>query len=141
MHDNSGPGNYIHHNTVYNYSYGLRVMNNSNYTYVEDNVFRNNYEVGILANLAPLNHLYLARNQVTYNPHGIILYDVTDAVLIGNTVRYNSGYGIGLDAESTGYWITGNTVTNNKVNVYLMNTNGTYSPTATSTPSWAWWLL
>jgi nitrous oxidase accessory protein NosD len=141
MHDNSGPGNYIHHNTVYNYSYGLRITNNSNYTYIEDNVFRNNYEVGILANLAPLNHLYLARNQVTYNPHGIILYGVTQAVVVNNIVRYNKGYGIGIDPKSTDYFIAGNTATNNGTNVYLMNTNGTYSPTAVAPPPNAWWLL
>jgi len=141
MHDNSGPGNYIHHNTVYNYSYGLRIMNNSNYTYIEDNTFRNNSGPGILADLAPLNHLYLARNQVNYNGHGIILYGVQQAALIGNTVRYNTGYGIGLDPASTDYIISGNTATNNKVNVYLMNTNGTYSATAISIPlALQWWV-
>ncbi len=140
MHDNSGPGNYIHHNTVYNYSYGLRVMNNSNYTYIEDNVFRNNSEVGILANLAPMNHLYLARNKVTSNPHGILLYGVKQAVVVNNIVRYNTGYGIGIDAASTDYFITGNTATNNSTNVYLMNTNGTYNPKVVSPPPNAWWL-
>jgi hypothetical protein len=133
MHDNSGPGNYIHHNTVYNYSYGLRVMNNSNYTYIEDNVFRNNSGPGILADLAPLNHLYISRNQVNNNGHGIILFDVTQAVVTDNIVRYNYGYGIAINPGTTDYVITGNTVTNNKTNVYLTNTNGTYIPGPTST--------
>jgi hypothetical protein len=140
MHDNSGPGNWIHHNTVYNYSYGLRIMNNSNYTYIEDNVFRNNSGPGILADLAPLNNLYLSRNQVNNNAHGIILYDVTQAVVTDNIVRYNSGYGIAINPGTTDYVITGNTVTNNGVNVYLTNTNGTYIPKSNSTAvPFLWW--
>lgn len=141
MHDNSGPGNYIHHNTVYNYSYGLRIMNNSNYTYIEDNVFRNNSGPGILADLAPLNHLYLSRNQVNNNAHGIILYDVTQAVVTDNIVRYNSGYGIAINPGTTDYVITGNTVTNNGTNVYLTNSNGTYIPKSSSTAlPLLWWI-
>jgi parallel beta-helix repeat protein len=140
MHDNSGPGNWIHHNTVYNYSYGLRIMNNSNYTYIEDNVFRNNSGPGILADLAPLNNLDLSRNQVNNNAHGIILYDVTQAVVTDNIVRYNSGYGIAINPGTTDYVITGNTVTNNGVNVYLTNTNGTYIPKSNSTAvPFLWW--
>jgi parallel beta-helix repeat protein len=135
MHDNSGPGNYIHHNTVYNYSYGFRIMNNSNYTFVEDNVFYNNDEAGILANLAPLNNLYIARNQVYDNGHGILLYGVTDAFVTDNIVQNNTGIGIGIDPQTYPYVITGNTVTNNGMNVYLGNPYGVYIPGPTSTPS------
>jgi parallel beta-helix repeat protein len=127
-HDNSGPGNYIHHNTVYNYSYGFRITNNSNYTFVEDNVFYNNDEVGILANLAPLNNLYISRNQVYDNGHGILLYGVTNAFVTDNIVHDNPGIGIGIDPQTYPYVITGNTVTNNGMNVYLGNPNGVYVP-------------
>jgi parallel beta-helix repeat protein len=128
MHDNSGPGNYIHHNTVYNYSYGFRITNNSNYTFVEDNVFYDNDEVGILANLAPLNNLYISRNEVYGNAHGILLYAVTQAVVTDNIVHDNTGVGIGVDPQTTPYIITGNTVTNNGTNVYLGNPYGVYVP-------------
>ncbi len=128
MHDNSGPGNYIHHNTVYNYSYGFRITNNSNYTFVEDNVFYNNDEVGILANLAPLNNLYISRNEVYDNAHGILLYGVTQAVVTDNILRDNPGIGIGIDPQTYPYVITGNTVTNNGMNVYLGNPLGVYIP-------------
>jgi nitrous oxidase accessory protein NosD len=128
MHDNSGPLNWIHHNTVYNCSCGLRIMNNSNYTYIEDNIFRNNLGSGIQADLAPLNNLYISRNQIYNNGNGIILYDVTQAVVKDNIVRNNANYGIATNPGVTGYIITGNTVTNNKVNVYLGSTNGIYIP-------------
>jgi parallel beta-helix repeat protein len=134
MHDNSGPGNYIHDNTVYNYSYGFRITNNSNYTFVEDNVFYDNDEVGILANLAPLNNLYLSGNEVYNNAHGILLYNVTQAVVTDNYVHDNPGIGIGIDAGSTGYVITGNTAINNGMNVYLGNPYGVYVPGPTSAP-------
>lgn len=126
MHDNSGPGNWIHHNTVYNYSMGLRITNNSNHTFIEDNVFYGNLGAGIQADLAPLNNLYLAGNEIYDNGSGVILYDVTQAVVQDNTIRDNTNYGIWTNSGTTGYVITGNIVTGNGVDVTLGSRDGVY---------------
>jgi hypothetical protein len=127
MHDNSGANNWIHHNVVYGYSMGLRIVNNSNHTYIENNTFYDNLGSGILADLAPLNNLHITGNVIYNNGNGITLNDVTAAVLKDNTIRDNANYGIRTNAGVTGYIITGNTVTNNRVDVSLGSQNGTYS--------------
>lgn len=123
-HDNSGPNNWIHHNEVYNCACGLRVTNNSNYNYIEDNRFHDNWDAGIRADLAPLNNLYIRRNQIYNNNYGILLYDVTNAVVENNTVRNNRYYGIGGNQGTTGYYVAGNTVTGSQLNYIFQNTNG-----------------
>lgn len=130
LHDNSGPGNYIHHNTVYNYSMGLRVVNNSNYTFIENNVFHSNLGAGIQADLAPLNNLYISGNQLYNNGSGVILYDVTQVVVENNTIRDNREYGLWANARTNPYLIIGNTITGSRVNVTLKSPNGTYEPLA-----------
>ena len=127
LHDNSGPYNWIHHNEVSNCTYGFRITNNSNYTYVEDNSFHDNLVSGIHADLAPLNNLLLARNQVFDNGNGIVLNNVTKAVIQDNKITDNTGYGLWTNAGVTGFVISGNTVTGNKVNVVLGSKNGTYT--------------
>ncbi|MHA0289043.1 right-handed parallel beta-helix repeat-containing protein [Mycobacterium sp. C3-094] len=131
FHDNSGPGNYIHHNVVTNYSYGLRVVNNSNYTFIEDNIFYNNIGAGIQADLAPLNNLYISGNQLYNNGAGVILYDVTQAVVDNNSIRDNRDYGLWANAGTSTYLITGNTITGSRVNVTLKNATGVYLPLIT----------
>lgn len=132
MHDNSGPNNWIHHNEVSNCTYGLRVVNNSNYTYIEDNVFRNNLRTGIRADLAPMNNLHIARNKIFQNGDGIILRDVTRAVVTDNSITENEGYGIQANAGVVDYLIADNTVVNNKIDVQLDSPNGVFSPSAIS---------
>lgn len=127
-HDNSGPGNYVHHNTVYNYSMGLRVVNNSNYTFIEDNVFYNNTGAGIRADLAPMNNLYISGNKIYNNGSGILLYDVTEAVVENNTISDNRDYGLWVNAGTSPYLITGNLISGSKVNVTLLSTLGVYLP-------------
>ncbi len=134
-HDNSGPYNWIHHNEVYNCMYGLRIVNNSNYTYIEDNNFHNNITSGIQADLYALNHLYIRRNKITYNPYGIRLYDVSYATIEGNTITNNSLYGIWTNSGTIYYYIAGNYITNNGANVNLGSTNGTYIISSTTTPT------
>lgn len=130
MHDKSGPMNWIHHNVVYNYNFGLRIVNNSNYTYIENNIFYDNWSAGIQADLAPLNNLHISGNEIYNNASGIILYDVTQAFLKDNVIRNNRNYGLWTNAGVTGYTITGNTVTNNGIDVVLGSQNGTYIPDA-----------
>lgn len=127
-HDNSGPGNYIHNNTVYNYSMGMRVVNNSNYTFIEDNVFYNNLGAGIQADLAPLNNLYITGNQIYNNGAGVVLYDVTQAVVENNTIKDNRDAGLWTNAGTTSYLIEGNLISGSKADVTLLSTLGVYIP-------------
>ena len=129
-HDNSGANNWIHHNVVYGYSHGLRIVNNSNYTYIENNTFHDNLGSGILADLAPMNNVYISGNEIYKNGSGITLYDVTKAVVRDNVVRENNNYGIWTNAGTTDYIVTGNTVMNNRVNVILGSSTGVYSVNA-----------
>jgi len=133
-HDNSGPHNWIHHNEVYNCVYGLRIVNNSNYTYIEDNSFHHNVTAGVQADLAPMDHIYFFRNIIQNNPQGVRLTDVTYAYLESNTITQNLGYGLWTNLGTTNYYIVGNTITNNGINVYLGSPNGYYS-SATPTPT------
>lgn len=127
MHDNSGPHNWIHHNEVSNCTYGLRIVNNTNYTYVEDNTFHSNSTAGVLADLAPLHHLYILRNNIYNNGNGIALFKVTQVAVQGNTVIRNGDYGLYTDPGTTGYVITGNTIADNKRNVALGSPGGTFN--------------
>lgn len=128
MHDNSGPNNWIHHNIVYNCTCGLRIVNNSNNTWIEDNIFYDNLEAGIKADLAPLEDLFIRRNTIYGNGSGILLNDVRGAVLEDNKVTDNRKYGIWTNAGVTGYLIAGNTVVSNGTDVVLASPNGVYLP-------------
>lgn len=143
-HDNSGPNNWVHHNQVRNCSYGLRIVNNSNQTLIEDNQFEMNDISGIAADLAPLRDLQIKRNTLRENANGIMLSDVADATLSGNVI-YNNDYGVVLNNVTgsvvlsnnqisanrlVGFWsnvplssytVSGNTVTNNGVNLLVVN--------------------
>jgi nitrous oxidase accessory protein NosD len=89
-------------------------------------VFRDNSGSGIQADLAPLNNLYLLRNRVYNNINGVILIDVTDAVIRDNIIRDNRDYGLATNSGVTSYVIAGNTITGNGVDVLLGSKNGTY---------------
>ncbi|WP_156448695.1 right-handed parallel beta-helix repeat-containing protein [Mycobacterium sp. NAZ190054] len=125
MHDNSGPNNWIHHNVVYNCTCGLRIVNNSNNTWIEDNLFYDNLEAGIKADLAPLEDLYIRRNTIYGNGSGIVLHDVVRAVLEDNTVTDNDKYGLWTNGGVTDYLIAGNIVTGNGTDIVLGSQNGT----------------
>jgi parallel beta-helix repeat protein len=125
-HDNTGPNNWVHHNEVYNCTYGLRILNNTNNTYVHDNYFHHNLYTGIQADVYPLHHLDLQRNRIQNNRDGILLYRVDYATVQQNTITNNSRFGLWTDAGTVRYTITNNTITNNGTNVRLGSTNGTY---------------
>ncbi|MHA0289059.1 right-handed parallel beta-helix repeat-containing protein [Mycobacterium sp. C3-094] len=131
-HDNSGPRNWIHHNEVYNCTYGLRVVNNSNLTYVEDNNFHHNVVSGILADLAPLQDLAIRRNLITSNGNGVVLDNVKRAVVENNTITSNQRYGLATNGGVTDYVIVDNLVSGSLVDVTLGSLAGTYRPAASS---------
>lgn len=126
-HDNTGPNNWVHHNEVYNCTHGLRIMNNTNNTYVHDNYFHHNLYSGIQADVYPLHHLDLQRNTIKNNRDGIVLYRVDYATVQQNTVTDNRDYGVWTDSGTVRYTITNNTINNNGTNVRLGSTNGTYT--------------
>jgi parallel beta-helix repeat protein len=126
-HDNTGPFNWVHHNEVYNCTYGLRILNNTNNTYVHDNYFHHNLLSGVQADVYPLHHLDLQRNTIQNNQDGIVLYRVDYATVQQNTITNNQRYGLWTDPGTIHYTITNNSIINNKTNVRLGSTNGTYS--------------
>jgi parallel beta-helix repeat protein len=126
-HDNTGPYNWVHHNEVYNCTYGLRIVNNTNNTYVHDNYFHHNLYTGIQADAYPLNRLSIQRNTIQNNRDGILLYAVDYATIQENTITNNQRFGLWTDPRTVHYTITNNTITNNGTNVRLGSTNGTYS--------------
>lgn len=132
-HDRSGEWNWIHHNEVYNCPQGIRVMNQSNNTVIEDNYFHGNDDGILLDQVSGYSNTgvdtpQIKRNTITGNGNGIRLTDiVTNAVVQNNTITGNTGYGIYGDSNTTGYVITGNTVSGNGTNVQLDNPSGTYS--------------
>ncbi|WP_425004436.1 right-handed parallel beta-helix repeat-containing protein [Mycolicibacterium sp. S3B2] len=131
MHDNSGPHNWIHHNVVYNCTCGVSVVNNSDNTYIENNVFYNNLEAGIKAQI-DLQHLYIRGNTIYGNGSGIVLMDVSHAVVHGNSVTDNDQFGIWTNGGVTDYTITANTVTGNLSDVSLSSPSGVYNPGVTA---------
>jgi parallel beta-helix repeat protein len=132
-HDNSGPNNWVHHNEVYNCTYGLRIMNNTNNTYIQDNNFHHNVYSGIQADLAPLKYLFIQRNKIQNNGRdGVLLYGVDYATIQDNTITNNTRFGLWTDSKTVHYTITNNTITDNGTNVRLGSTNGTYTEGAVS---------
>jgi parallel beta-helix repeat protein len=127
QHDNTGPNNYVHHNEVFNCTYGLRIVNNTNNTYVHDNYFHHNLYTGIQADAYPLNRLDIQRNRIQNNRDGILLYAVDLATVQANTITNNSRFGLWTDPRTIRYTITDNTITDNGTNVRLGSANGTYT--------------
>jgi parallel beta-helix repeat protein len=128
--------NWIHHNEVSNCTYGLRIINNSNYTYIEDNNFHHNIKAGIQADLHALNHLSILRNTIRYNQDGIKLYDVSHANVKANNISDNTGYGLFTNTGTTQYTIVENIIKNNGTNISLGSAHGTYQESSpTSTPA------
>lgn len=127
-HDNSGPNHWVHHNTIDNMSNGIRVMNQSNFIWIEDNICTNCDGAGILADLASLQDTWITRNTCRFNANGVDLNDDLRATIRDNTITNNTGFGLRTNAGTINYLITGNIINSNGTNVSLGSSNGTYIP-------------
>ena len=121
-HDFSGNNNWIHHNTITGCYSGIRI-NNTSYAYIENNTITNNRNGGILigdldsyifpelaSNPPPYgtNYIYVRDNTVKNNPVGIKMKNAKNAQILNNIVTNNTGAGLTLTAQTTGYTITSN---------------------------------
>jgi len=121
-HDFSGDNNWIHDNSVSGCHSGVRINNASN-IYVERNNITNNRSGGILIGdldsyIFPeqtanppaygTNNIFANNNTAKNNPVGFKLKNAKNTQIINNIATNNSGAGLTLTAQTTGYTITGN---------------------------------
>ena len=128
-HDNAGPGNWIHDNTVTGCKWGIHIYRNSDTQYIEDNTFSNNTSYGISVHDEGAKNLVFARNTVQGNgSDGIRLAKAPGVKLLDNTVTRNKGYALQTDSATTGYQIRGNDFRGNtRAGVQLGSRSGTMS--------------
>jgi nitrous oxidase accessory protein NosD len=125
-HDVTGPHNWIHHNTVRGCYAGVR-SNNTNYTYIEDNVLHDN-DVGIrIGDLRPSHFSRALRNDVRNNNVGLYLGEADDTIVRLNTSTTNSSRGLDVQAAAARYLITDNDFRSNGAPVRLLSSIGTYA--------------
>jgi nitrous oxidase accessory protein NosD len=125
-HDITGPHNWIHHNTVTGCYAGVRV-NNTNATYIEDNVLHDN-EVGVrVGDLRPAHFSRVMRNDIRNNRSGIFLGNADDTRVRYNTSTANLGRGLDVTSTANRYTITDNDFRANGAPVRLSSSDGTFS--------------
>nr|MBP9716671.1 right-handed parallel beta-helix repeat-containing protein [Candidatus Levybacteria bacterium] len=141
-HDFSGDNNWIHHNTITGCYSGIRI-NNTSYAYIENNTITNNRAGGILigdldsyifpelaSNPPPYgtNYITVRNNTVKNNPVGVKMNNAKNAKILDNIVTNNTGAGLTLTAQTTGYTITGNDFKFNGSTINLGgNTSGVFT--------------
>ncbi len=141
-HDFSGDNNWIHDNSVSGCYSGVRV-NNTNNTYIENNDITNNRSGGILIGdldsyVFPeqisnppaygTSNVIAKNNTIKNNPVGFKLKNAKNTQILNNITTNNTGSGLTLTAQTTGYTITGNDFRFNGSTVNLGgNTSGTFT--------------
>ena len=125
-HDNAGPGNWIHGNTVTGCKWGIHIYRKSNTQFIDDNTFNSNKSYGISVHDEGAKNLEFINNTVQSNgSDGIRLVKAPGVKLTSNKVNKNKGYALYTDSATTGYQITKNDFTGNGSGVKLGSTNGT----------------
>ena len=139
-HYNSGPNNWIHDNDAARVQKGVEVINESDNTYIENNIFQDCTEAGVHAYTNGGDNLVISGNAISNSANGIYLADSLSADVLNNSVIQGS-YGIRTTSNVTGYIITGNAFLGNTTNkslgsasgTYSGNTEGAYTPPTTTT--------
>jgi parallel beta-helix repeat protein len=135
-HDNTGPKNWIHHNTVSGCKWGLHVYRKSDTQYIEDNTVRNNTSFGIYVHDEGAANLLFARNTVQDNgSDGIRLVKAPGVKLLDNVVTGNKAYALQTDAATTGYEIRRNDFRGNAKDVLRASADGIYEGNLDATTS------
>jgi len=133
-HYNAGPHNWIHHNEVWNCERGFNLFNESDYTYIEDNYFHNNSDIGMYIYNAGGDNIRLNRNRSMYNSAGARVENSLNFYMAGNVISNNTNYALKTNSGTTGYTIINNDFRNNgaSTDVELGSTVGTYSGNLTN---------
>lgn len=111
-HDNSGPGNWIHHNEVRGYQIGVEVIQGSHVQFIDSNDLQDNAVAGIMIHNGGGNSLYLRRNTISGSRVGVRATRSAGFVAEGNTIGGNE-IGIMTTSDMTDYRITGNDLRGN----------------------------
>ena len=111
-HDNSGPGNWIHHNEVRGYQIGVEVIQGSHVQFIDANDLRDNADAGIKIHNGGGNSLYLRKNYITGSRVGVQATRSAGFVVEENTIGGND-IGIMTTSDMTDYRITGNDLRGN----------------------------
>jgi uncharacterized repeat protein (TIGR01451 family) len=72
--------------------------------------------------LAGVNHCSISNNNATSNDNGILMYDSSDNIIVGNTASFNNFYGIDLSSSSENS-IEGNTANSNNWTGILLDSS------------------
>lgn len=122
-HDNAGPGNYIHDNTVTGCKWGIHIYRKSDTQYIDNNKFNSNKSYGISVHDEGAAKLEFIGNTVAGNgSDGIRLVKAPNVLLSKNQVHQNKGYALQTDSATTDYTITDNDFTGNTSGVKLGST-------------------
>lgn len=88
-HDNSGPGNWIHHNEVRGYQIGIEVIQESHIQFLDNNQLTANADSGIKIHNGSGNSVYIRGNDIEGSKVGIQASRSLGLVIDGNTISGN----------------------------------------------------
>ena len=124
-HDNSGPGNWIHHNEVRGYQIGVEVIQGSHVQFIDANVLIDNADAGVKIHNGGGNSVYLRKNSISGSGVGVQATRCAGFLVEGNTIGGN-GVGITTTSDMTDYRILNNDLQGNEISVNLGSSAGTY---------------
>lgn len=137
-HDNSGPGNWIHHNEVRGYQIGVEVIQGSHVQFIDSNDLQDNAVAGIMIHNGGGNSLYLRGNSISGSGVGVRATRSAGFVAEGNTIGGND-IGIMTTSDMTDYRITGNDLRGNGMAKDLGSDLGEFADNLGSEDPFAHW--
>lgn len=131
-HDESGPNNWIHSNTIRNCKDGIELIEGSDHQFIENNDIRFCADYGIrITNFAfmnPIENATITGNTILDCKRGIsVEVEAPNLLVNGNIVTDNAIVGIVTSAAVTGYTITNNDFSCNGTAAQLGSASGTYA--------------
>ena len=124
-HDNSGPGNWIHHNEVRGYHIGVEVIQGSHLQFIDGNDLMDNIDAGIKIHNGGGNSLYLRGNFITGSEVGVQATLSAGLVVADNIIGGNIT-GIMTTSDMTDYRIINNDLSGNETAANLGSDEGEY---------------
>ena len=137
-HDNSGPGNWIHHNEVRGYQIGVEVIQGSHVQFIDANDLKDNAVAGIKIHNGGGNSIYLRRNSVTGSEVGVQATRCAGFVVEENTIGGNV-IGVMTTSDMTDYRIYNNDLRGNDRAKDLGSDAGEYVDNLDSEDPFASW--
>jgi parallel beta-helix repeat protein len=124
-HDNSGPNNWIHTNTIYRCKTGIEIILGSSNQLIQNNNIDDCTDYGIRVYNGGGDNLDIIDNDIDDCRRGIHLESADNAVVDGNSSKNNTDYGIRVTSNCNDYTITNNNFSGNDVD--LDSSDGLYS--------------